>query len=128
MASSTSTCSLQSSILTFNGFRPSSSSSSDAYCRFSLLNFRENCAVKFGRNRLKQKKINKGGNICRAMVQQQTVQGPSAAYAKEMERLSAKESLLLAVSFTLLSHFSQSIDFAFLNLLSLSCFVIMLTI
>ncbi|KAL0346294.1 UNVERIFIED_CONTAM: putative plastid-lipid-associated protein 13, chloroplastic [Sesamum radiatum] len=31
----------------------------------------------------------------RAMVQQ-TVQGPSAAYAKEMERLSAKESLLLA--------------------------------
>lgn len=32
---------------------------------------------------------------CRAMVQQ-TVQGPSAAYAKEMERLSAKESLLLA--------------------------------
>lgn len=31
------------------------------------------------------------------MVQQQTVQGPSAAYAKEMERLSAKESLLLAL-------------------------------
>ncbi|CAL0321541.1 unnamed protein product [Lupinus luteus] len=32
---------------------------------------------------------------CRAMVQQ-AVQGPQAAYAKEMERLSAKESLLLA--------------------------------
>ncbi|KAH6812828.1 Plastid-lipid associated protein PAP / fibrillin family protein [Perilla frutescens var. hirtella] len=32
---------------------------------------------------------------CRAMVQQ-TVQGPSASYAREMERLSAKESLLLA--------------------------------
>ncbi|KAL3623789.1 putative plastid-lipid-associated protein 13, chloroplastic [Castilleja foliolosa] len=32
---------------------------------------------------------------CRAMVQQ-GVQGSSAAYAKEMERLSAKESLLLA--------------------------------
>ncbi|XP_024027350.1 probable plastid-lipid-associated protein 13, chloroplastic [Morus notabilis] len=32
---------------------------------------------------------------CRAMVQQ-TVQGAPAAYAKEMERLSAKESLLLA--------------------------------
>ncbi|RWW29937.1 hypothetical protein GW17_00005515 [Ensete ventricosum] len=31
-----------------------------------------------------------------AMVQQQTFQGPSAAYAREMERLSAKESLLLA--------------------------------
>lgn len=34
----------------------------------------------------------------RAMVQQQTFQGASATYAKEMERLSAKESLLLAVS------------------------------
>ncbi|KAK6126866.1 hypothetical protein DH2020_039389 [Rehmannia glutinosa] len=32
---------------------------------------------------------------CKAMVQQ-TLQGSSAAYAKEMERLSAKESLLLA--------------------------------
>ncbi|XP_057783034.1 probable plastid-lipid-associated protein 13, chloroplastic [Salvia miltiorrhiza] len=32
---------------------------------------------------------------CRAMVQE-TVQGPSAIYAREMERLSAKESLLLA--------------------------------
>ncbi|WOK95301.1 putative plastid-lipid-associated protein 13, chloroplastic [Canna indica] len=32
----------------------------------------------------------------RAMVQEQTFQGPSAAYAREMERLSAKESLLLA--------------------------------
>ncbi|RWW76678.1 hypothetical protein BHE74_00015212 [Ensete ventricosum] len=36
-----------------------------------------------------------------AMVQQQTFQGPSAAYAREMERLSAKESLLLAVSLSL---------------------------
>ncbi|KAK3030811.1 hypothetical protein RJ639_037192 [Escallonia herrerae] len=33
--------------------------------------------------------------VCRAMVQQ-AVQGASAAYAKDMERLSAKESLLLA--------------------------------
>uniref|UniRef100_A0A5B7ACX9 Putative plastid lipid-associated protein n=1 Tax=Davidia involucrata TaxID=16924 RepID=A0A5B7ACX9_DAVIN len=33
--------------------------------------------------------------VCRAMVQQ-TVQGASATYAKEMERLSAKDSLLLA--------------------------------
>ncbi|XP_057983271.1 probable plastid-lipid-associated protein 13, chloroplastic isoform X2 [Malania oleifera] len=33
--------------------------------------------------------------VCRAMVQQ-TVHGASAAYAKEMERLAAKESLLLA--------------------------------
>lgn len=37
----------------------------------------------------------------RAMLQE-TVQGPSATYAREMERLSAKESLLLAVSFSLL--------------------------
>ncbi|KAK9265541.1 hypothetical protein L1049_007593 [Liquidambar formosana] len=34
--------------------------------------------------------------VCRAMVQQ-TVQGAPAIYAKEMERLSAKESLLLAL-------------------------------
>lgn len=38
----------------------------------------------------------KDGRICRAMVQQ-TLQGAPAAYAKEMERLSAKESLLLAL-------------------------------
>lgn len=37
----------------------------------------------------------------RAMLQE-TVQGPSAIYAREMERLSAKESLLLAVSFSFL--------------------------
>lgn len=37
----------------------------------------------------------------RAMVQQQTFQGISASYAKEMERLSSKESLLLAVSWFL---------------------------
>uniref|UniRef100_A0A1D1ZKG3 Putative plastid-lipid-associated protein 13, chloroplastic n=1 Tax=Anthurium amnicola TaxID=1678845 RepID=A0A1D1ZKG3_9ARAE len=37
----------------------------------------------------------RGGGF-RAMVQQQTFHGASATYAKEMERLSAKESLLLA--------------------------------
>jgi len=42
--------------------------------------------------------------VCRAMVQQ-AVQGAPAAYAKEMERLSAKESLLLAVSLFSLSIF-----------------------
>ncbi|KAJ7971443.1 Plastid-lipid associated protein PAP / fibrillin family protein [Quillaja saponaria] len=35
-------------------------------------------------------------SVCRAMIQQ-AVQGAPAAYAKEMERLSAKESLLLAI-------------------------------
>ncbi|URD73419.1 hypothetical protein MUK42_09086 [Musa troglodytarum] len=38
----------------------------------------------------------RGSGRWTAMVQQQTFQGPSAAYAREMERLSAKESLLLA--------------------------------
>ncbi|KAL3533929.1 hypothetical protein ACH5RR_007450, partial [Cinchona calisaya] len=33
---------------------------------------------------------------CKAMAEQSAVQGATAAYAKEMERLSAKESLLLA--------------------------------
>lgn len=42
------------------------------------------------------KMIGKKFEVCRAMVQ-----GASATYAKEMERLSAKESLLLAVSFFL---------------------------
>ena len=35
---------------------------------------------------------------CRAMVQQAVQGGAPAAYAQEMERLTAKESLLLAVS------------------------------
>lgn len=40
---------------------------------------------------------------CRAMVQQAVQGGAPATYAKDMERLSAKESLLLAVSFSLLT-------------------------
>ncbi|KAK4404944.1 putative plastid-lipid-associated protein 13, chloroplastic [Sesamum angolense] len=47
----------------------------------------------YGKSPSGRKKISRE---CRAMVQQ-TEQGPSAAYAKEMERLSAKESLLLAL-------------------------------
>ncbi|KAI3474534.1 hypothetical protein Pfo_029449 [Paulownia fortunei] len=56
--------------------------------------FLENTAKKgnYSKFPIGKRKINRK---CRAMVQQ-TVQGPSAAYAKEMERLSAKESLLLA--------------------------------
>ncbi|KAL0339568.1 UNVERIFIED_CONTAM: putative plastid-lipid-associated protein 13, chloroplastic [Sesamum radiatum] len=46
----------------------------------------------YGKSPSGRKKIS---GECRAMVQQ-TEQGPSAAYAKEMERLSAKESLFLA--------------------------------
>lgn len=44
-------------------------------------------------------------SVLRAMVQQ-AVPGAPAAYAKEMERLSAKESLLLAVSFFFLFLFN----------------------
>jgi len=54
--------------------------------------------------------------VCRAMVQQ-AVQGAPAAYAKEMERLSAKESLLLAVRLLCLRIFpicvSGTYQFAF---------------
>ena len=46
--------------------------------------------------------------VCKAMVQQ-GVQGASAAYAKEMERLSAKESLLLAVSLQSVSLYSKNL-------------------
>ncbi|KNA24995.1 hypothetical protein SOVF_010350 [Spinacia oleracea] len=95
MAASSSS-SLRGSILTFNGFRPCDASSSRSYCLLSLSSFRDNNATKVNRCRLKQKKPKDGGNVCRAMVQQ-TVQGPSAAYARDMERLSAKESLLLAL-------------------------------
>ena len=53
--------------------------------------------------------------VCRAMVQQ-AVQGAPATYAKEMERLSAKESLLLAVSSYFDSNFySQSQAFIVLR-------------
>ncbi|KAG5006789.1 hypothetical protein JHK85_025331 [Glycine max] len=60
----------------------SSSSSSSSYCSWLTLSSPQ----RVGSNK-------RWG--CRAMVQQ-AVQGAPAAYAKEMERLSAKESLLLA--------------------------------
>lgn len=54
---------------------------------------------------------NKLKGMCRAMVEQ-TVQGGGAAsaFAKEMERLSAKESLLLAVSSHSSPFFSTILD------------------
>ncbi|KAJ0987103.1 hypothetical protein J5N97_005459 [Dioscorea zingiberensis] len=39
-----------------------------------------------------------GGGCWRAMVQPPTMQGASATYAREMERVSGKESLLLAIT------------------------------
>ncbi|KAL6986999.1 putative plastid-lipid-associated protein 13, chloroplastic [Sarracenia purpurea var. burkii] len=70
------------------------SHSSFATSPVSVTVFPENCRKIF-RGRKIEEKVEYYG-VCRAMVQQ-AVQGPSAAYAKEMERLSAKESLLLAL-------------------------------
>ena len=106
----------QTSFLPFHGFRTSDSSSS-YYSLLSCSAFRETCATRFNRTGLKHKCKN-GAQICRAMVQE-TVQGPSAAYAREMERLSAKESLLLAVSILFL-FFAL---FFILNLLDYHIFV-----
>ncbi|PSS36307.1 Plastid-lipid-associated protein [Actinidia chinensis var. chinensis] len=81
-------CSIQGLVtLSFSGIRWRRSSHSSGTI------FPENgrkifCGGKIGR------KVRKNG-ICKAMVQQ-AVQGASASYSKEMERLSAKESLLLA--------------------------------
>lgn len=47
-----------------------------------------------------------GTMVCRAAVQQETYRGgPAGSYAREMERLSAKESLLLAVRFSVYFYF-----------------------
>lgn len=42
--------------------------------------------------------------LLRAMVQEEAVQGSPSVYARDMERLSAKESLLLAVIKLFFSH------------------------
>lgn len=44
-----------------------------------------------------EKKSHSRRMICRAMVQEAAAQGIPSVYAREMERLSAKESLILAV-------------------------------
>ncbi|XP_027175863.1 probable plastid-lipid-associated protein 13, chloroplastic [Coffea eugenioides] len=63
----------------------------------SLLTLPSNRSLlKIPRNAKNQEKSLAGALTCKAMVQQTAVQGATAAYAKEMERLSAKESLLLA--------------------------------
>ncbi|KAK9671592.1 hypothetical protein RND81_12G040700 [Saponaria officinalis] len=94
--------SIQISLPTFSGFcicdassRSSSSSSLSPPSHFG------NFSVRNPNLRNLRRRIN-GGRLCRAMVQQTTVQGgggggPSASYAREMERLSAKESLLIAL-------------------------------
>ncbi|XP_076940514.1 putative plastid-lipid-associated protein 13, chloroplastic isoform X2 [Bidens hawaiensis] len=82
-------CSIQSMLPSI----PSLSSSS-LFSRPSVIILPVFCAKLSNRN---VKLIGKRFEVCRAMVQQTpSVQGASATYAKEMERLSAKESLLLA--------------------------------
>ncbi|KAI3801399.1 hypothetical protein L1987_29504 [Smallanthus sonchifolius] len=80
-------CSIQSMLPSIPGL---STSPSSCPCVIVLPVFRANFS---NRN---MKIIGKKFEVCRAMVQQNMVQGASATYAKEMERLSAKESLLLA--------------------------------
>ncbi|KAI3782475.1 hypothetical protein L2E82_12522 [Cichorium intybus] len=81
-------CSIQSMVPSISGL---SSSSSLSYSSVIVLPV---TYAKFPNRNLKKNR--KKLQVCRAMVQQTTVQGASATYAKEMERLSAKESLLLA--------------------------------
>lgn len=79
---------------TFSGLR-SYSSSSVTTSLVSLTIFPEN-GWKISNGKKITRKM-RNSRVIKAMVQQ-VVQGASATYAKEMERLSAKESLLLAVS------------------------------
>ncbi|KAL8236570.1 hypothetical protein R6Q59_017681 [Mikania micrantha] len=81
-------CSIQPTLPSIPGI-----SSSSSFSRPSGVVLTVFCAKLSNRNmKINSKKF----EVCRAMVQQTTVQGASATYAKEMERLSAKESLLLA--------------------------------
>ncbi|KAK1408462.1 hypothetical protein QVD17_40256 [Tagetes erecta] len=77
-------CSIQSMVPSISGL----SSSYSSVIVFPVT------SVKFSDRNMKR--VGKKLEVCRAMVEQTTVQGASATYAKEMERLSAKESLLLA--------------------------------
>ncbi|KAA8516989.1 hypothetical protein F0562_017193 [Nyssa sinensis] len=88
-------CSVQGLVPAFSGVRLSYASfpSSTATSLVSFTIFPEN-GRKISIGRKTSRKVEDFG-VCRAMVQQ-TVHGASATYAKEMERLSAKESLVLA--------------------------------
>ncbi|KAK2965551.1 hypothetical protein RJ640_016693 [Escallonia rubra] len=84
-------CSVQALRPTFTAQTPFSYSSPTSFV--PLPAFPENGRKFHTGRKIRRKMANPG--VCRAMVQQ-AVQGASAAYAKDMERLSAKESLLLA--------------------------------
>ncbi|KAJ8448138.1 hypothetical protein Cgig2_031862 [Carnegiea gigantea] len=87
--------SVQSSIPTFCSFRRCyDASSSQSFTPLST--FRQIGRRKLNLRRNSELPIIKNVRVCRAVVQQ-TVQGPSGIFAGEMERLSAKEALLLAL-------------------------------
>ncbi|XP_047939139.1 probable plastid-lipid-associated protein 13, chloroplastic [Salvia hispanica] len=68
-------------------------------CKFQSSYFQSSTESYFLENSCKNEssaKFKTGKRKIFGVVMRQTVQGPSAAYAKEIERLSAKESLLLA--------------------------------
>ncbi|XP_071720066.1 probable plastid-lipid-associated protein 13, chloroplastic [Rutidosis leptorrhynchoides] len=81
-------CSIQSTVPSISGLSASSYFSSS-----SVILLPVKCTKILDK---KLKKTCRKYQVCRAMVQSNVVQGASATYAKEMERLSAKESLLLA--------------------------------
>ncbi|XAR70034.1 hypothetical protein NMG60_11001849 [Bertholletia excelsa] len=87
-------CSIQGLVPAFCGSSSRLSPHSNSFpSLFSVTVFPE-CGRKLPGGRKIGQRLEDYG-VCRAMVQQ-TVHGASATYAKEMERLSAKESLLLA--------------------------------
>ncbi|KAL9233126.1 hypothetical protein vseg_008160 [Gypsophila vaccaria] len=87
--------SIKASILTYINFSICDASSRSPSS--SPLLFFPKFSVRNPNLRNLRRRIN-GGRLCRAMVQEAAIGGgPSATYAREMERLSAKESLLIAL-------------------------------
>ncbi|KAF8403906.1 hypothetical protein HHK36_012012 [Tetracentron sinense] len=104
-----------------SGIPSSCSSLSSSTSSISVIGWPRNGRKGFSR-RSTGRKSNAGA--CRAMVQQ-TFQGTSANYAREMERLSAKESLLLAVSHFSLILVEESAEISIFNIeLSLSSLIL----
>ncbi|PIA48590.1 hypothetical protein AQUCO_01400878v1 [Aquilegia coerulea] len=83
-------------IYAFTGLRALTPSSSSSSSSSSIGSLSFSSVFQFHKNGGKLVNNKRKVGVCRAMVQQ-TYQGASANYAKEMERLSAKESLLLAL-------------------------------
>lgn len=84
------------------------------FCSFSMAMLIQNLAPPFACRRSlytssfllpitifpgKYRNVRKKLRVCRAMTEQTPAEGPSSPFVKEIQRLSAKESLLLAVSY-----------------------------